>query len=55
LAFLTGLAHVYLQWQQLTGINFIFYYGTTFFSSAGIKNAFIITYAPEFTAFLFHS
>ncbi|KAJ7440130.1 monosaccharide importer [Mycena latifolia] len=30
-------------WQQLTGINFIFYYGTTFFSSAGIKNPFIIT------------
>ncbi|KAG6860483.1 hypothetical protein C0995_010648 [Termitomyces sp. Mi166 len=30
-------------WQQLTGINFIFYYGTTFFQSAGIKNGFIIT------------
>ncbi|KAJ7205450.1 hypothetical protein GGX14DRAFT_397587 [Mycena pura] len=30
-------------WQQLTGINFIFYYGTTFFISAGFKNAFIIT------------
>ncbi|KAG5336008.1 hypothetical protein C0989_012316 [Termitomyces sp. Mn162] len=30
-------------WQQLTGINFIFYYGTTFFKSAGIKNPFIIT------------
>ncbi|KAJ7886168.1 monosaccharide importer [Mycena olivaceomarginata] len=30
-------------WQQLTGINFIFYYGTTFFTSAGIKNPFIIT------------
>jgi len=30
-------------WQQLTGINFIFYYGTTFFQQAGIKNAFIIT------------
>jgi sugar porter (SP) family MFS transporter len=29
-------------WQQLTGINFIFYYGTTFFKSAGIQNAFII-------------
>ncbi|KJA21011.1 hypothetical protein HYPSUDRAFT_42596 [Hypholoma sublateritium FD-334 SS-4] len=29
-------------WQQLTGINFIFYYGTTFFMQAGIKNAFII-------------
>ncbi|KAJ7499706.1 monosaccharide importer [Mycena latifolia] len=30
-------------WQQLTGINFIFYYGTTFFASAGISNPFIIT------------
>jgi len=30
-------------WQQLTGINFIFYYGTTFFKSAGITNPFIIT------------
>ncbi|KAJ7753112.1 monosaccharide importer [Mycena maculata] len=30
-------------WQQLTGINFIFYYGTTFFASAGITNPFIIT------------
>ncbi|KAF9535187.1 monosaccharide importer [Crepidotus variabilis] len=29
-------------WQQLTGINFIFYYGTTFFQQAGISNAFII-------------
>jgi len=29
-------------WQQLTGINFIFYYGTTFFQQAGIQNAFII-------------
>ncbi|KAG1843306.1 monosaccharide importer [Suillus subalutaceus] len=35
---------IWLQgWQQLTGINFIFYYGTTFFESAGITNAFIIT------------
>jgi len=30
-------------WQQLTGINFIFYYGTTFFKTAGIRNAFVIT------------
>jgi len=29
-------------WQQLTGINFIFYYGTTFFIQAGFSNAFII-------------
>ncbi|KAJ7661540.1 monosaccharide importer [Mycena polygramma] len=30
-------------WQQLTGINFIFYYGTTFFASAGIGKPFITT------------
>ncbi|KAJ6544234.1 monosaccharide importer [Mycena capillaripes] len=30
-------------WQQLTGINFIFYYGTTFFQASGIANPFIIT------------
>ncbi|KAF8316833.1 monosaccharide importer [Clavulina sp. PMI_390] len=29
--------------QQLTGINFIMYYGTTFFKSSGISNPFIIT------------
>jgi len=29
--------------QQLTGINFIIYYGTTFFKTAGISNAFVIT------------
>ena len=29
--------------QQLTGINFIFYYGTTFFLRSGISNGFIIT------------
>ncbi|KAG2336540.1 monosaccharide importer [Suillus weaverae] len=35
---------IWLQgWQQLTGINFIFYYGTTFFKQAGISNPFIIT------------
>lgn len=28
--------------QQLTGINFIFYYGTQFFKNTGIKNAFLI-------------
>ncbi|ODQ66031.1 general substrate transporter [Nadsonia fulvescens var. elongata DSM 6958] len=28
--------------QQLTGINFIFYYGTTFFKSSGIENPFTI-------------
>lgn len=28
--------------QQLCGINFIFYYGVTFFKNAGIKNGFVI-------------
>ncbi|KAH9856832.1 AmMst-1 [Lenzites betulinus] len=38
---LTGIA---LQaWQQLTGINFISYYGVTFFTSAGIQNPFLIS------------
>ncbi|KAF4312231.1 Sugar/inositol transporter [Botryosphaeria dothidea] len=35
---------VFLQmFQQLTGVNFIFYYGTTFFQQVGLKNAFIIS------------
>ncbi|CAE6355938.1 unnamed protein product, partial [Rhizoctonia solani] len=39
---------VFLQaWQQLTGINFIFYYGTTFFQNSGIKNPFLITIATN--------
>lgn len=29
--------------QQLTGVNFIFYYGTSFFQSSGIQNSFIIS------------
>ncbi|KAJ8501694.1 hypothetical protein ONZ51_g429 [Trametes cubensis] len=29
--------------QQLTGITFIFYYGTTFFANAGIGNPFLVT------------
>ncbi|KAL3475704.1 general substrate transporter [Aspergillus californicus] len=29
--------------QQLAGVNFIFYYGTTFFEDSGIKNSFVIT------------
>jgi MFS family permease len=29
--------------QQLTGINFIFYYGTQFFKNSGFKNEFIIS------------
>lgn len=29
--------------QQLTGVNFIFYYGTSFFKNSGIKNSFIVS------------
>ncbi|KAF2107676.1 general substrate transporter [Lophiotrema nucula] len=29
--------------QQWTGVNFIFYYGTTFFTQVGIKQAFLIS------------
>ncbi|KAI1375371.1 hexose transporter [Hypoxylon crocopeplum] len=29
--------------QQLTGINFIMYYGTTFFTTAGVSNPFLIS------------
>ncbi|KAI9835753.1 MAG: hypothetical protein M1819_001932 [Sarea resinae] len=29
--------------QQLTGVNFIFYYGTSFFQSSGITNSFVIS------------
>jgi SP family sugar:H+ symporter-like MFS transporter len=31
--------------QQLSGVNFIFYYGTTFFQQAGVKNAFLVSVA----------
>jgi sugar porter (SP) family MFS transporter len=35
---------VFLQmFQQWTGVNFIFYYGTTFFQTSGIKNPFTIS------------
>ncbi|KAF1999388.1 general substrate transporter [Amniculicola lignicola CBS 123094] len=29
--------------QQLTGVNFIFYYGTSFFQNSGIRNPFVIS------------
>lgn len=42
---LTGIS---LQaWQQLTGVNFIFYYGTTFFQRSGISNSFLISMATN--------
>jgi len=43
---LRTLTGIFLQaMQQLTGINFIIYYGTTFFEAAGISNAFLISIA----------
>ncbi|GAA5851862.1 hypothetical protein JCM8547_000080 [Rhodosporidiobolus lusitaniae] len=41
----TGVALQMLQ--QLSGINFIFYYGTTFFRNSGIDNPFLITIATN--------
>ena len=42
------LTGIFLQaWQQLTGINFIFYFGTTFFTNAGIHNPFLISIATS--------
>lgn len=38
---LTGIGLQALQ--QFTGINFIFYYGTTYFTQAGIQNPFVIS------------
>lgn len=41
---LRTLTGIFIQaWQQLTGVNFIFYFGTTFFTNAGIKNPFLIS------------
>jgi SP family sugar:H+ symporter-like MFS transporter len=41
---LRTLVGIFLQaWQQLTGINFIFYYGTSFFHSLGISQPFLMT------------
>ncbi|CAF1082609.1 unnamed protein product [Rotaria sp. Silwood1] len=38
------LVGIFLQaWQQLTGINFIMYYGTSFFHSSGIQQPFFVT------------
>jgi MFS family permease len=40
------LSGIFIQaFQQLTGINFIFYFGTTFFTNAGIHNPFLISIA----------
>ncbi|KAI7966442.1 hypothetical protein MJO29_002190 [Puccinia striiformis f. sp. tritici] len=42
---LTGLG--VQGWQQASGINFFFYYGTTFFKNSGIENAFLVTVATN--------
>jgi sugar porter (SP) family MFS transporter len=45
---LRTLTGIFIQaWQQLTGINFIFYYGTTFFKRSGINDPFLITIATN--------
>lgn len=45
---LRTLSGIFIQaWQQLTGINFIFYYGTTFFRASGIQDPFLITIATN--------
>ncbi|KAF8997723.1 MFS monosaccharide transporter [Cyathus striatus] len=45
---LRTLTGIFIQaWQQLTGINFIFYYGTTFFQNSGIKDPFLISIATS--------
>ncbi|EGN96652.1 hypothetical protein SERLA73DRAFT_140303 [Serpula lacrymans var. lacrymans S7.3] len=45
---LRTLTGIFLQaWQQLTGINFIFYFGTQFFQGAGIGNAFLVSVATN--------
>ncbi|KAF4570079.1 hypothetical protein EYR40_009065 [Pleurotus pulmonarius] len=45
---LRTLTGIFLQaWQQLTGINFIFYYGTTFFQNSGIRSPFLISIATN--------
>ncbi|KAG5219666.1 MFS monosaccharide transporter [Salix suchowensis] len=45
---LRTLTGIFIQaWQQLTGINFIFYYGTTFFQNSGIRSPFLISIATN--------
>ncbi|OCH87378.1 MFS monosaccharide transporter [Obba rivulosa] len=45
---LRTLSGIFIQaWQQLTGINFIFYYGTTFFKNSGIKDPFLTSVATN--------
>ncbi|KAJ3489657.1 hypothetical protein NLI96_g1990 [Meripilus lineatus] len=45
---LRTLSGIFIQaWQQLTGINFIFYYGTAFFANSGIKDPFLTQVATN--------
>ena len=45
---LRTLTGIFVQaWQQLTGINFIIYYGTVFFKNSGISDPFLITIATN--------
>ncbi|KAI0741528.1 MFS monosaccharide transporter [Daedaleopsis nitida] len=45
---LRTLSGIFIQaWQQLTGINFIFYYGTNFFKASGISDPFLISIATS--------
>jgi len=45
---LRTLTGIFIQaWQQLTGINFIFYFGTSVFQKAGIKKPFLTTIATN--------
>jgi len=42
------LTGIFIQaWQQLTGVNFIFYFGTTFFTNAGIRSPYLISIATS--------
>ncbi|KAF9269148.1 MFS monosaccharide transporter [Marasmius fiardii PR-910] len=47
IAFRTWTGITIQAWQQLTGINFIFYYGTTFFKNSGISDPFLVTVATN--------
>ncbi|KAF8515072.1 MFS monosaccharide transporter [Gautieria morchelliformis] len=45
---LRTLTGIFLQaWQQLTGINFIFYYGTTFFKNSHVGDPFLQSVATN--------
>jgi len=46
--FMRVMTGIWLQaFQQLTGVNFIFYYGTTFFKNSGISNSFLVSVATN--------